>query len=164
MRLRDLTNAVGEWQDIPVGRTEALPLDPDAEQTAVAFTAPEASPHDALRWKEYLLWLRREVARLTRRQRGAFLLHSSCLREMEALGLTGVRQAAALLEMPPERLAEHWCALPLEDRVIGTILGAEVQQVINLRKVARTILGRAWHAFLHEKSPNAGNLCRDSAS
>ena len=66
------------------------------------------------------------------------------------MGLTGVRQTAALLEMPPEQMAAHWANLPLEDRVIGLILGLATQQVINLRKVARGILGRAWQRYLQE--------------
>ncbi len=88
---------------------------------------------------------------MTLPQRTAFLLHSNCLRETELLGLTSVRQAAALLEMPPERMAEYWNALPLEDRAIAAWLGLESQQVINLRKVARGILGRAWRIWLNEK-------------
>lgn len=50
--------------------------------------------------------------------------------------------------MPPARMAEYWNTLPLEDRIIAAWLGVENQQVINLRKVARGILGRAWHRWL----------------
>ena len=69
---------------------------------------------------------------------------------MELLGLTSVRQAAAILEVPAPRMAEYWNALPLEDRAISTLLGVEVQRVINLRKVARGILLRAWRKWLDE--------------
>ena len=149
IRLRDLSDAVAEWQGIHAGRGEASGIDSgDNESFAALLPSKEPSPHDALRWKEYLRWLLQEAGRLTLRQRRAFLLHSSCLREMELLGLTGVRQAAALLEIPPERMVEHWAELPLEDRLIGMILGVATQQVINLRKVARGILGRAWQSFL----------------
>lgn len=151
LRLRDLTEAVAEWQGIHAGRGEMLGIDDDDNKPLdVLPPAREPSPHDALRWKEYLLWLLQESSQLTLRQRSAFLLHSSCLREMELLGLTGVRQTAALLEIPPEQMIEHWAKLPLEDRLIGTILGLATQQVINLRKVARGILGRAWQRFLQE--------------
>ena len=149
LRLRDLTDAVAECQGISENCAEPLVVDAPDEGLAASIPAAGPSPHDALRWKEYLLWLVREAARLTLRQRSAFLLHSSCLRELELLGLTSIRQAARLLELPPERMAEHWTALPLEDRAISAILGVEPQQVINLRKVARGILGRAWLGFLN---------------
>lgn len=150
LRLQDLTEVVAEWQGIQPGRGEPLGFDGNDEPAEKLPPSREPSPHDELRWKEYLQWLLQEASRLTLRQRSAFLLHSSCLREMELLGLTGVRQTAALLEIPPEQMAIHWANLPLEDRVIGLILGAATQQVINLRKVARGILGRAWQRYLQE--------------
>ena len=145
--LRDLTDVVARWQGIPEGGWETLAT--DAEETPAAeVPATGASPHDELRWKEYLGWLLGAVARLTRRQRTAFLLHSSCLHEMEQLGLTGIRQTASLLDLPAERMAEHWPKLPLEDRGIASILGLGMQNVINERKTARAVLGRAWQCFL----------------
>ncbi len=151
VRLCDLTDVLAVLQDISTQPFEALPLDADEEPAAVQFAAPGPSPHEELRWKEALCWLWREAARLTRPQRLAFLLKSTCLREMEALGLLSIRKAAAVLELPAEELAEHWSALPLEDRVIGGILRTETQQVINLRKAARVVLGRAWQRHLHER-------------
>ena len=149
LRQRDLIDVVARWQGIPEGSWETLAT--DAEDAPAAETpATGASPHDELRWKEYLAWLLGAVGRLTRRQRSAFLLHSSCLHEMERLGLTGIRQTASLLEFPPAQMAEHWVQLPLEDRVIGSIMGLERQSVINERKTARAILGRAWQCFLQE--------------
>ena len=151
LRLRDLTDVVAECHGIAGNRAEPLLIDAPEEACVLGVQAAEPSPHDALRWKEYLGWLIQEAARLTLRQRSAFLLHSSCLLDMELLGMMGIRQAARLLELPPEQMAEHWTALPLEDRVIGAILQAETQQVINLRKVARGILGRAWQRFLDDE-------------
>lgn len=151
--LRELADALAGLTNA-AAPPEPLPTDDTAPADAAAYACPSdpaPSPHDALRWKEYLLWLWREAAQLTLRQRTAFLFHSNCLREMELLGLTSVRQAAALLEMPPERMAEHWNVLPLEDRIIAAWLGVESQQVINLRKVARGILGRAWRKWMDER-------------
>ena len=125
---------MAEWQGVRAGRGDAIALDVYEESVGLP-DAREPSPHDALRWKEYLLWLLRASAALTVRQRSAFLLHSTCLREMELIGLAGVRRTAALLEIPAERMAELWGALPLDDRAIGALLGLENQQVINLRKV-----------------------------
>ncbi len=147
--LRDLIDVVARWQGIPEGDWEILTTDAD-EAPAAEVPAIGASPHDQLRWKEYLTWLLGAVGGLTRRQRSAFLLHSSCLHEMERLGLAGIRQTASLLDLPPERMAEHWSKLPLEDRRIGSMMGLEVQTVINDRKTARAILGRAWQSFLQD--------------
>ena len=151
--VRELTDALAELTGVchfpETWREESGSADDDMAVPAAADPGP--SPHDALRWKEYLLWLWHEAARLTLRQRSAFLFHSNCLREMELLGLTSVRQAAALLEVPPERMAEFWNLLPLEDRAIASLLGLECQQVINLRKVARGLLGRAWREWLDQK-------------
>ena len=149
LRLRDLIDVVARWQGIPEGSWETLATDAD-EAFATEIPATGASPHDVLRWKEYLGWLLGAAGRLTRRQRTAFLLHSPCLHEMERLGLTGIRQTASLLGLPAERMAEHWAKLPLEDRLIGSILGLGTQNVINERKTARAILGRAWQCFLQE--------------
>ncbi len=148
LRLRDLVDAVAHWQNVHPGRGEALVTDDGEGDTAGLPDNRQPSPHDALRWKEYLLWLLRETTRLPLRQRTAFLLHSPCLRELELLGLTGVRQSAALLEIPPAQLAQYWTRLPLEDRVIGILLGLDSQRVVNLRKAARIVLGQAWQRFL----------------
>ena len=150
--LRELTDALAELRGAAT-RPEPLPAEDAAADDPMSASPadPRPSPHDELRWKEYLLWLWREVARLTLRQRSAFLFHSNCLREMELLGLASVRQAAEVLEVPPERMAEYWNLLPLEDRAIAALLGLECQQVINLRKAARGILGRAWRQWLDQK-------------
>ena len=151
VRLRDLTDILATWQDISDKPFESLPFDADEEPATVQFAAPGPSPHEELQWKEALSWLWREASGLIRPQRLAFLLKSTCLREMEILGLVSIRKAAVVLDLPAELLAEHWLVLPLEDRVIGAMLGMETQQVINLRKAARVVLGRAWQHYLHKK-------------
>ena len=157
LRLRDLTDVVAQWQGIPSGRAETMAAEV-GEESALEIPSAWPSPCDELRWKEYLGWLLGAVTRLTVPQRSAFLLHSTCLHEMERLGLTGIRHTASLLDLPPERMAGYWAQVPLEDRVIGTILSLGTQPVINLRKAARVILGRAWQVFLQ------GNGCRQESS
>lgn len=128
----------------PVAAPTVAAEEPDAEPTPVD---PSPLPPECLQWKEYLSWLWQEAARLSLRQRTAFLLHSSLLREMELLALANVRSAAAVLGLPPERMAVLWVRLPLPDLEIAALLGASGQQVINLRQVARNTLGQAWQKW-----------------
>lgn len=111
-------------------------------------TDPAASPVDALKWREYLLWLWSELGRLSLPQRTAFLLHADLLREFDFRGIASVRQMAAPLAMSPEELAGLWNSIPLEDFAIARRLGLERQQVINLRRVARDRLGAAWKKWI----------------
>ncbi len=145
VELRDLTGALMDL----LGLTEPGDrLAHEAAEAQFAVLDPQPSPHETLRWKEYLGWLWREVMTLPLRQRTAFLCHSSLLREMELLGLTSIRAAAAALEISPERMAKIWARLPLNDLDIATLLAnSNRQQIVNLRKVARATLGEAWRAF-----------------
>ena len=144
LKLQDLTDAVARLHGIPVSMATLEQESFDDESID-----PHPSPCDELRWKEYLAWLWQATARLTLPQRTAFLLHSHCLQEMEAEGLTSVRRAASALGLAAERMAEVWNSLPLDDLAIGTLLGAGRQQVINWRKAARIQLGREFHQWLN---------------
>ena len=146
-----------ELSELVRALAELLGVSPTPERSVEDIDEGElAEPHAApcpaenLRWKEYLGWLWRETCALPLRQRTAFLLHGSVLREMELLGLGSVRAAAAALELAPERMAELWNLLPLDDLRIAALLGGSRQQVINLRKVARATLGQAWKKWQGE--------------
>lgn len=147
LELRDLTGVLVELLGL---REPGDSGAGDSTEGEFATPDPRPSPHETLRWKEYLGWLWREVMTLPLRQRTAFLCHSSLLREMEIIGLTSIRAAAAALEISPELMAEIWTRLPLNDLDIAALLGNDStrQQIINLRKVARTTLGEAWQASL----------------
>ena len=151
LKFSELTDAVVRLQEVPVALSVVAGDAPAHEGTGLDMVDPRPSPCDDLRWKEYLAWLWRQAAQLTPPQRGAFLLHSHCLHELEFAGLTSVRQAAAALGMTAERLAELWNALPLDDLAIGALLGVGRQQVINWRKAARLQLGRAWREWAGEE-------------
>jgi len=58
-----------------------------------------------------------------------------------------MNQIAEVLEMLPEKFAELWNDLPIDDAAIAQRLGITRQQVINLRKSARERLGRRMKPF-----------------
>ena len=149
LKLADLTDAVLRLQDAPVPLAVLEKENADDEWTAPGPVDPQPSPCDELRWREYLTWLWQQTAALTLVHRRAFLLHSHCLHEMEFAGVISVRKAAAGLELAAEHMAELWTALPLDDLVIGGLLGVGRQQVINWRKAARLRLGREWRQWLN---------------
>ncbi len=149
LKLADLTDAVLRLQDAPVPLAVLEKENADYEPAAPDPVDPQPSPCDELRWREYLTWLWQQTAELTLVHRRAFLLHSNCLHEMEFAGVTSVRKAAARLELAAEHLAELWTSLPLDDLVIGGMLGVGRQQVINWRKAARGRLGREWQRWLN---------------
>ncbi|MFL6263485.1 MAG: hypothetical protein ACJ76Y_27650 [Thermoanaerobaculia bacterium] len=111
---------------------------------------PDPTPDAAVAFERrtYLVRLWKEVRELPPRQAAALLLN---LRDGQGrnaaalLPLTGIatlREMAAAVALPPERLAELWGRLPLEDAALAGILGVTRQQVINLRKSARERLAR----------------------
>jgi hypothetical protein len=98
--------------------------------------------------RQYLQVLWSEIRLLPPTQRAALLLN---LRDQQGtngaalfilIGIANIDDLAAAMEMPPERLAELWTDLPLDDLTIGSILGLRRQQIINLRKSARERLTR----------------------
>gem|GEM_PF-978235 len=145
IELRDLAGAVTELLGIS-DRLEALEFVEEGE----AGSASVQSPAEETAWKEYLLWLWNEIARLSQPQRVAFLLPSNVIREFELNGVVSIRTLGPSLEMAPEYLASLWQKLPLDDLTIAKELGCTRQQVINLRRIARDHLGNAWKKFMAE--------------
>lgn len=127
----------------------------DDRQSGAARSEPAvalAGPLPRIESREYLATLWEEIRDLPRPQRVALLLnlreggHSDALAVLVLLGISSVDQIAAALEMPAERLADLWSALPLDDRTIASMLGVTRQQVINLRKTGRERLARRMKA------------------
>ncbi|MFN2508004.1 MAG: hypothetical protein ABR589_04450 [Chthoniobacterales bacterium] len=158
IELRDLVSIVGELSDFV-----DAPVERSREESESTLVAPQLSPSEELAWKEYLQWLWLRVGELPPRQCCAFLLGSSALRDFELQGIASIRSLAPRFALPPERLAELWQRLPLDDLAIASELGCTRQQVINLRRVARDSLGRAWMDFQKESSPT-GNKPRKFSS
>ncbi|HEY2801925.1 MAG TPA: hypothetical protein VGI85_15140 [Chthoniobacterales bacterium] len=153
IELRDLTAALGEV--LGAGRTPR-----SGAVDADAAIDPRLSPLEDAVWKEYLTWLWNEIGALSDRQRRAFLLHSEVLREFELLGVASIRSIATILDLEAQELAALWNRLPLDDLTTAKMLACTRQQVINLRRVARTKLGDAWRVW----NSGAGNKRAESPS
>lgn len=145
IELCDLVFVMSEVLEI-TGRSDSVFGDSSSERDDESLSR-QPSAAEELIWKEYLVWLWQQIATLPARQAAAFLLSSSVLREFELLGIASIRTVAPLFSMADERLAAIWQQLPLDDLAIAAELGCTRQQVINLRRVARDSLSRAWSAF-----------------
>src|SRR5438034_473557 len=90
----------------------------------------------------------REIRELPVPQRCALLLNLREGQEGNAVallvtaGIATLPEIAAALQMSVPELAEIWGRLPVDDRIIAERLGLTRQQVINLRKSARSRLER----------------------
>jgi DNA-directed RNA polymerase specialized sigma24 family protein len=146
IELRDLVFVVAEIIEM-TGRTESLENEIEAERHRHNLPASPPTASEELIWKEYLGWLWQQLAGLPPRQCAAFLLNSSVLRDFELLGIASIRSLAPRFAMAAEHLAKLWQRLPLDDLAIAGELSCTRQQVINLRRVARDSLSRAWTQF-----------------
>lgn len=126
-----------------------------AQEREVASAEDPPLARMELRQTLQVLW--KQITILPARQRAALLLH---LRDGEGgsgvavfvfFGFATLEAIAAALDFTPERLAELWNQLPLDDLAIGTLLGVTRQQVINLRKAARERLAGRIQAFEKKK-------------
>jgi hypothetical protein len=98
--------------------------------------------------RQYLeaLWL--EIRDLPDKQRTALLLNlrdaggSNALMLFLLLDIAGVAEIARIAGLTEDELNELWESLPLDDLTLASRLSLTRQQVINLRKSARTRLAR----------------------
>lgn len=150
IELRQLVKITAELWEISDFKQSLDTVSPN--DSAFGQTDPAPSPIDALKWREYLAWLWRELGKLSVPQRTAFLLHSTVTREFEIAGLGSIRGVATLLERSAEEVARLWAEIPLPDLAIAQLLKRERQQVINLRRVARDHLGAAWRKWINATS------------
>jgi RNA polymerase sigma factor (sigma-70 family) len=132
------------------------PVESLADDTAGGFepTAGDPDPAWRIEKKVFLQRLWEELKQLPVNQRAALLLNLkdasgfSCITLFPATGIATIRQLAAALELPAERLAELWNELPIEDTRIAELLGLTRQQVINARKSGRERLARRLKGFI----------------
>ena len=111
-------------------------------------------PHDHLAWREYLAWLWRNAAELPGPARAAFLLHADVTKELVHHGIVSLVALAAAVGFTPVAFAAEWDGVPWPDERIAAHLGLPTRQhVINLRRSARTTLGRGLATFLAEPAP-----------
>src|SRR5215475_12136947 len=164
-KLNDLLAAIFDYAGRPVAFDELVSVvaallqvkdEPPAPTEDEAGGVEIASDEDVAWRVEKRIFLERlwqEVRELPRGQRVALLLNlreadgRGCLALFPATGVATLRQIADALELPPERFAELWAQLPLDDATIAGLLGLTRQQVINLRKSARERLARRLKGF-----------------
>ncbi|MEA2462987.1 MAG: hypothetical protein QOJ98_734 [Acidobacteriota bacterium] len=102
----------------------------------------------SLEQREYLENLWSEIRELPGNQRTALLLNlrdsggANALTLFLLLNIADVAEVARIAGLPEEELNEMWERLPLDDMTIADRLRLTRQQVINLRKSARTRLAR----------------------
>ena len=109
---------------------------------------PQQSAAASLEFAEWLARFWAETCTLPLPQRRALLLslrddrNASVLVLLPLSGIASVRQIANALELPETELASVWRQLPLDDAAIAGRFNSTLQQVINLRKLARSRLSR----------------------
>lgn len=118
---------------------------------------PVATERDQA-WKlEKRVFLERlwdELKQLPVNQRTALLLNlkdangNGCITLLPVTGVASLREIANALELTPEKFAELWNDLPLEDARIAELVGVTRQQVINARKSGRERLARRLKGFV----------------
>ena len=132
------------------------PIEWLADDDEVAFepAAPEPDPAWRVEKKFFLQRLWEELRLLPVNQRAALLLNLKdasgfgSITLFPATGIATLRQLAEALEWSPEKLAEMWNDLPIEDTRIAELIGLTRQQVINARKSARERLARRLKGFI----------------
>ncbi|HEU4834750.1 MAG TPA: hypothetical protein VFS90_10060 [Pyrinomonadaceae bacterium] len=147
----ELVNCIAAMQGISDQPVESLAEDEDG-----GFEVATADPDPAWRIEKkfFLQRLWEELKQLPLNQRAALLLNLKdasgfgAITLFPAIGIATIRQIAAALELPAERLAELWNDLPIEDARIAELLGLTRQQVINARKSGRERLARRLKGFI----------------
>lgn len=146
--LDELVNALASLYGIREVETIARHGDDDDASVGDLLAAASADPISLLDTRSSLERLWMEIRSLPRPQRVALLLNLRDVQRRDALtllpltGIASLRDLANVLEIEPQKLAEIWNALPLDDLSIGAMLRISRQQVINLRKSARERLAR----------------------
>jgi hypothetical protein len=126
----------------------------DDEETGFEPATTDPDPAWRIEKKMFLQRLWEELKQLPLNQRAALLLNLkdasgfAAITLFPAIGIATMRQLAAALELTPERLAELWNDLPIEDARIAELLGLTRQQVINARKSGRERLARRLKGFI----------------
>jgi RNA polymerase sigma factor (sigma-70 family) len=147
----ELVTAVAAIQGVSDQPVESLTKDDDG---GFDPATPDPDPAWRIEKKMFLQRLWEELTQLPVNQRAALLLNLKdasgfgCITLFPAIGIATIRQLAAALEFPAERLAELWNELPIEDTRIAELLGLTRQQVINARKSGRERLARRLKGFI----------------
>ena len=148
----ELVSAIATIQGISDQPIESLTEHEDAASLMPATPEPDQAWRMEKRMFLQRLW--EELQQLPLNQRSALLLNLKdpsgfgCITLFPATGIASVHQLAAALDISPEKFAEVWNDLPLEDAKIAELLGLTRQQVINARKSGRERLARRLKGFI----------------
>jgi DNA-directed RNA polymerase specialized sigma24 family protein len=152
IELDDLVSALAavlQIRDQPIEST-------DQNEEDIGFQAASRGPDTSwhVEKKMFLQRLWEELQQLPLNQRAALLLNlkdaegRGCIALFSITGIATLRQLGEALEMDPEKFAELWNELPLDDARIADLLGLTRQQVINARKSGRERLTRRLKGFI----------------
>ncbi|HUD71339.1 MAG TPA: hypothetical protein VMQ62_05190 [Dongiaceae bacterium] len=141
--LEHLTDTVAERAGLP--EAAALPAARPVEATLAGSGAAQAAASDPAAW---LVRLWTEIGALPSMARAVILFN---LRDADGHGVVGLfpsagvaslRSLSTALGVTPEKLAEAWKSLPLDDPGIAARLGVTRPQIALLRRAARERLAR----------------------
>src|SRR5262249_11320412 len=128
-------------------------IDSDGEALTMPTPGKLSGPETIVHYRQLLEQVWFEICQLPRRQRVALLFN---LREPGGVNVITLfpvthvatfEQIALALEMSLEQLEHFWAQLPMDDQDIAEHLGTTRQQVINMRRSARSRLVRRMRAF-----------------
>ena len=154
VELDALVSVVADMQEIK----DQIVFDHAPEEGVAGATAEERLPDPResvateVERRSYLQRLWAEIMQLPLPQRSALLLNLRDAQEgvialLPVAGIATIRQIGEAVAIPAEQFASLWNQLPLDDASIADRLGITRQQVINLRKTARTRLARRMRTF-----------------
>lgn len=142
--LSDLVSVVADLQHIHDHLAESI--DEVSERAPGRLVSRFTNPESLAEQHQLIQRLWGEICLLPRRHRVALLFNlrsGSGVNIITLLPLTGVatfEQIADAVEVPAPEFESIWANLPMDDLSIAAYLGATRQQVINLRKNARSRL------------------------
>ena len=152
--LEDLVSLVADLWQVKDVAAPVTSIDGETSGVRSAEVESRAGLDETMDQRSHLEKLWAEICELPLRQRVALLMS---LRDSSGRGvltliprvqIASLRQIAAVLAMPADKLASLWNQLPLDDATIAESLSVTRQQVINLRKCARERLWRRTREFV----------------
>jgi hypothetical protein len=145
IELDDLVNAVAELQDIKDLRPQSPAEDDDNGKGLSLEDLPSAdpTPFDEVEWAQNLEWLWQQMLKLPLDQRRAFVLNAEFIHELPPTGVASIRDIAAALEVPHEKLYAVWGDIPLDDNAIAQHFSMTRASIPVWRMRARERLGRS---------------------
>jgi DNA-directed RNA polymerase specialized sigma24 family protein len=148
----DLVNVVSEWSDVRETRLQSLDEERGEGDQRWELVDEDPPAETRLSARQYMQRLWNEICDLPLEHRRALLLNledsaGGDIQLFDFLGIAGIRQIAAAVEMGASAFAELWKRLPLDDASIGRELGISRQDVANRRSSARKRLARKMKEF-----------------